>query len=510
MCQGDGHFLPGLISWVSGAWPAATKPSQRLDIWLVTVVQLTCLSLGRTKQMPRRLKNCLAIIPVVLFGLVPNATEATEKFERPNVLFIVADDLGWSDVGWHDGLGLTPNLNRLVKEGVELDQHYVQPVCTPTRAALMSGRYPGRFGPHALAPSNLRAMPLGTVPMASMLKSMGYATYQSGKWHLGARSEWGPNHFGFDHAYGTLTGAADPWTHKYRSGVYEDTWHRDGKPLREEGNATELIAAEALRCIEEKRSPWFLYVPFHAVHTPVDAPDEFKRLYDGVKFHDDPARQDSRLRMVAMIAQVDAKIGQFVDALERTGQRNHTLIVFTSDNGGVESLKNAYVGDVGDSPLNSENDPLRGQKNTLYEGGTRVCAFANWPGKLKPQKLTVPMHAVDWMPTIAALLGYKSRVDLQWDGVNQWPVLTGSATPSLPRTIYIAAKGGHSIRSGEWKLIVPGNGKAQLFHIGNDPYEKSDVVDSMPDIVTDLRNRLAAHQAKDQPHLPSDLVGLPE
>ena len=145
-----------------------------------------------------------------------------------------------------------------------------------------------------------------------------------------------------------------------------------------------------------------------------------------------------------------------------------------------------------------------------YEGGTRVCAFANWRGKLKPQKLTVPMHAVDWMPTIAALLGYTSRVDLQWDGVNQWPVLTGAATPSLPRTIYIAAKGGHSIRSGEWKLIVPANGKAQLFHIGNDPYEKSDVVDSMPDIVTDLRNRLAAHQAKDQPHLPSDLVGLPE
>ena len=146
----------------------------------------------------------------------------------------------------------------------------------------MSGRYPGRFGPQALAPSNLRAMPLGTVTMASMLKSMDYATYQSGKWHLGARSEWGPTHFGFDHGYGTLTGAADPWTHKYRSGVYEDTWHRDGQPLHEEGNATELIAAEALRRIEEKRSPWFLYVPFHAVHTPVDAPEEFKRLYDGV------------------------------------------------------------------------------------------------------------------------------------------------------------------------------------------------------------------------------------
>ena len=456
-----------------------------------------------------RSKNCLVIVTVLLFGDLPRATATDEKPDRPNILFIVADDLGWSDVGWHDGFGLTPNMDSLVKEGVELDQHYVQPVCTPTRTALMSGRYPGRFGPQALAPSNLRAMPLGTVTMASMLKSMGYATYQSGKWHLGAKNEWGPTHFGFDHGYGTLTGAADPWTHKYRHGVYEETWHRDGQPLHEEGNATELIAAEALRRIEEKQSPWFLYVPFHAVHTPVDAPEEFKRLYDGVKFHDDPEKHDSRLRMAAMVSQLDAKVGQFVEALERTGQRENTLIVFTSDNGGIESLKNDYVGDVGDSPLNSENDPLRGQKNTLYEGGTRVCAFANWPGKLKPKKLTTPMHVADWMPTIAELVGYKSQVDLQWDGVNQWPGLTGTATNSEPRTIYIAMKGGHSIRYGDWKLIVAGKGKAQLFNIGSDPYEKSDLAGSMPDIVTDLRSRLAAHQAKDQPEMPQDLVGLP-
>ena len=136
-------------------------------------------------------------------------------------------DLGWSDVGWHNGFAKTPNLDRLVKEGVELDQHYVQPVCMPTRTALMSGRYPGRFGPQALAPSNLRAMPLGTVTMASMLKSLGYGTYQSGKWHLRAKNEWGPTHFGFDHGYGTLTGSADPWTHKYRPRVYEETWHRE-------------------------------------------------------------------------------------------------------------------------------------------------------------------------------------------------------------------------------------------------------------------------------------------
>src|SRR5690606_38469301 len=161
--------------------------------------------------------------------------------------------------------------------------------CTPTRTALMSGRYPGRFGPHALAPSNRRAMPLGTVTLATALRSLGYATWQTGKWHLGSRAAWGPQAYGFDHSYDSLTGAADPWTHGYRRGPYVQRWHRDGERLEEEGNATELVAAEAVRRIEESSGPWFLYVAFYAVHTPVVAPDKYRRLYDGVVFDDDPA-----------------------------------------------------------------------------------------------------------------------------------------------------------------------------------------------------------------------------
>jgi arylsulfatase A-like enzyme len=430
---------------------------------------------------------------------------------RPNVLLIVADDLGWSDVGWHGGFAKTPHLDRLVREGVELDQHYVQPVCTPTRTALMSGRYPGRFGPHALAPSNLRAMPLGTVTLASALKSVGYSTYQSGKWHLGSRPEWGPTAFGFDHGYGTLTGAADPWTHKYRAeSPYEDTWHRDGKLFSEEGNATELVAAEALRRIEAKQQPWLVYAPFHAVHTPVDAPDEYKRIYDDTRFHEDPAKHDSRVRMAAMVSQLDAKIGQFVEALERTGQRENTLIIFTSDNGGIESLQNAYVGNVGHSPLNSENDPLRGQKNTLYEGGIRVCAFANWPGKLAPRKFTAPLHAVDWFPTISGLAGYKPDKDLDWDGIDRWPELTGQSPARIDRAIYIAMRnGGRLLRRGDWKLIVPPRGQPQLYNLSADPYEKTDLAASEPDKVAELTDLLSKEQAKDQPKLPADLAGVP-
>lgn len=450
-----------------------------------------------------------AILALCLLALTSSFNVASAAEPKPNILLIVADDLGWSDVGWHGGFGKTPYMDQLVKTGLELDQHYVQPVCTPTRTALMSGRYPGRFGPHALSPSNLRAMTLGTTTLASVLKSMGYATYQSGKWHLGARTEWGPNAFGFDHGYGTLTGAADPWTHKYRKGPYEDTWHRDGKLFNEEGNATELVAAEALKRIREKKAPWFVYVPFHAVHTPVDAPNEYKRLYDGVKFHDDPEKHDSRLRLAAMVSQLDAKIGQFVAALDETGQRNNTLIVFTSDNGGIESLKNAYVGDVGHSPLNSENDPLRGQKATLFEGGTRVCAFANWPGKLAARKHAVPMHAVDWLPTIASLVGYQPTTDLKWDGINQWPALLGQVEKPADRTIYIAAAGGQSLRHGDWKLIQQGKSAPQLFNIGADPYEKDNLAKANPEKVAQLQKLLDQQKALDLPNIPGDLEGFP-
>lgn len=439
-----------------------------------------------------------------LLTLVP--ASLSQAADKPNVLMIVADDLGWSDVGWHHGFAKTPRMDELVRQGVELDRHYVQPVCTPTRTALLSGRYPGRFGPHPLVPSNLRAMPLGTCTLASALQSIGYFTAMTGKWHLGALPEWGPNHYGFMRSYGSMTGAADPWTHKYRQGPLEDTWHRDGRRIDEEGNATELVAAEAVRFIEEKREPWFVYVPFHAVHTPVDAPEDYKKLYAGVVFDTDPERQDSRLRLAAMVSQLDAKVGQLVDTLERTGQRENTLIIFTSDNGGIESLKNAYMGAVGNSPLNSENDPLRGQKATLYEGGTRVCAFTNWPARLKPRKHAAPMHAVDWFPTIAALAGFDSQEDLHWDGLNQWPALSGAVPGDAERAVYIAMKGGQSLHQGEWKLIRTAK-STELFHISVDPYEQHECARDHPEVAARMLQTLELQLAMDNPNLPKDLRG---
>ena len=427
----------------------------------------------------------------------------------PNILVIVADDLGWSDVGWHGGFSKTPNLDRLVREGVELDQHYVQPVCTPTRTALMSGRYPGRFGPHALAPSNLRAMPLGTVTLASALQSLGYETCQVGKWHLGSRPEWGPNQFGFDHSYGTLTGAADPWTHKYRHGPYEDTWHRDGKRVDETGNATELVAAEAVRRIQQMRRPWFAYVAFHAVHTPVDAPDKYKRLYDGVKFHDDP--DETRLASATGRRGLAARRqGRRIRRRARaTGQRDNTLIIFTSDNGGIESLKNAYVGDVGRLPAQQRKRPApRPEKHTVRRRHPRlrVRQLARQAGTAQARSAHACRRLV---PDNRPHRRLQARRRFALGRRQPMARPHGAATAAEPRTIYIAMKGGQAIRHGDWKLIVSDKGKPQLFNIAADPFEEKNLAATEPERLAELQKLLTDDQSKDNPTLPPDLRNHP-
>ncbi len=455
---------------------------------------------------------------VVVAGLATVGTIGTsaaladeEGPKRPNILLIVADDLGWGDVGYHGSEIQTPNIDKFVRTGVELDRHYVQPVCTPTRAALLSGRYPGRFGPHALAPSNLRVYPPGTETLASMLKSAGYATHLAGKWHLGSRPEWSPNHYGFDASYGSLTGAVDPWTHKYRPGVYERTWHRDGKILDEEGNATELVARQAIAWIKERKAPWFVYVPFQAVHIPIDTPPEYKKPYADKKFYDDPVKNESYQRFAAFVSQLDAQVGRLVAALDETGQRDDTLVIFTSDNGGLAGGGNPYTGTVPPTPVLSSNLPLRGFKNQLYEGGFRVAAFVNWPGKLAARKLTAPLHAVDWTPTLAKLAGYEPKQDPRWDGQDVWPLLTGAVEKPAPRSIYIAHPSGQAVLRDGWKLIAfKKNGKRELYHLANDPYEKTDLADKEPARVEELAKILAEFRKGDRDDLPEDLKGIPK
>jgi arylsulfatase A-like enzyme len=428
--------------------------------------------------------------------------------DRPNILLIVADDLGWADLGYHGARIRTPNIDRLVRTGVELDHHYVQPVCTPTRTALLTGRYPSRFGPQALVPSNLRALPPGTETLASALKTVGYTTHLAGKWHLGSRPEWGPNRYGFDHSYGSLNGAVDPWGHLYRPGPYARTWHRDGQIFDEEGNATELVAREATNWIRTAQGPWFVYVPFHAVHIPIDTPDEYKALYKDSSFFDEPKKDESYRRFAAFVSQLDAKVGQLVTALDETGQRGNTLIVFTSDNGGLPGGGNAYISKVAATPVLSSNLPLRGHKGQLYEGGIRVPACANWPGKLAPRKVAAPLHAVDWMPTLTGLAGYRPASGLDWDGLDVWPVLTGAVEKPAPRTIYIPYRGGHVVRRDDWKLIAFGSGKFELYNLASDPFETTNLADEEPAPLAELKGLLDAMRKDDADSLPDDLKGV--
>ncbi len=392
----------------------------------------------------------------------------------PNVLLIVADDLGWADVGFHGSKLKTPNLDRLARAGTELDQHYVGPVCSPTRSALLSGRYWSRFGVNS--PQSEQALPFGTVTLASALKSRGYETCITGKWHLGSLPKWGPRKFGFDRSYGSFGGGTGPWDHRYKTGPYTRNWHRNDEYVDEQGHVTDLIAREAISFLNAPRkTPFFLYVPFTAVHHPLNEPPEWLKVNQDIE---EPRRQ-----YAACVQHMDDAVGKIFAALEKSGQRANTLIVFTSDNGGAvgpagKDLK-LYPGEYKDGLL-GENQPLRGHKGQLYEGGIRVPAFVNWPGRIAVRKLTAPIHVVDWVPTLSKLAGYQAASNLKWDGRDVWPVLTGQVKPAA-RDLYWKGPGGRAfaVRSGDWKLVVQegAGGKqrqVELFHLGEDPYEKRD------------------------------------
>jgi len=282
---------------------------------------------NENKKLPGNSMKLSLLLPL-LGAIVPAAFSATTSPPaalRPNILIIVADDLGWGDVGWHGSHIKTPGLDKLVRAGVELDQHYVWPMCSPTRAAILSGRYASRFGVTA-AQNDLALFP-DTVTLAGGLRESGYATAITGKWHLGSKAEWGPNKFGFDHSYGAFAGGTGPYDHRYKKGEFTGNWHRNGELITEEGHVTDLIAREAIRWIEGRDArPFFLYLPFTAPHIPIDEPQRWLDLYPKVE----PL---TKRHYAANVTHLDDAVGLVIDALERTGKLANTLIVFTSDNG---------------------------------------------------------------------------------------------------------------------------------------------------------------------------------
>jgi len=253
---------------------------------------------------------------------------------RPNIIFILSDDQGWGDIGYHGSEIQTPNLDKLAENGVRLERHYVHPVCSPTRAALLTGVFPSRFAiTGAIAADSKQMLPTDVTTLPGLLSECGYKTHISGKWHLALTKDLGPTKYGFQTSYGYLHGQIDPYTHEYKLG--DRTWHRNDELLEEEGHATDLITDEAIRFIGENReSPFFLYVAYSVPHYPLAEPEEWTAPYEG------KIEERSRRLYAASLSHMDAGIGRIVSALEEAGLRENTIVVYSSDNGGQEDWLN--------------------------------------------------------------------------------------------------------------------------------------------------------------------------
>lgn len=450
-------------------------------------------------------RPCFGLLAAICASIVSVAWAAEPK---PNIIFIMADDLGNADLGYRGGEIQTPNIDALAKEGVRLESFYGQQVCTPSRAALMSGRYPMRYGLQTLVifPSHTYGLPTDERTLPQALKEAGYRTMMVGKWHIGhADQKYWPQNRGFDHFYGNVMGEVDYFT-KERGGLID--WQRNGEFLREDGYYTTLIGDEAVKLIEAEdgKTPFFLYVASLAPHAPYQAPDAYTEPYR--KSMPDLKRST----YAGMITALDEQIGRIVQALDAKGLRDNTLILFASDNGGAtsglfasgarsdEERKESGGVALGEKPPAS-NGNLRAGKGTLYEGGVRVVAFANWPGQLKPRVITEPVHMVDIMPTALALSGGKASADHPLDGRNIWPTLAeGKPSPHDDILISVEVFRG-AIRKGTWKLVkvalLPG--KIELFDLAKDPGETTNVADQHPEVVRDLEARLLAYAKEQKP-----------
>ena len=424
---------------------------------------------------------------------------------KPNIIFIFADDLGWKDVGFHGSDIKTPVLDRLAQDGVRLEQFYTQHICTPTRAALVTGRYPLRYGLQmAVIPSAGRyGLPMDEWLLPQMLKDAGYETALVGKWHLGHfEKKYWPKQRGFDHTYGPLIGEIDHFTHKSH-GVTD--WYRDNKLVYEPGYDTQLLGADAVRVINahDTKSPLFLYLAFTAPHTPYQAPQNYLDKYKNIA---DPLRRT----YAAQITVMDDQIGRVVDALERRKMRDNTLIIFASDNGGTRS--NLFVGEAevkGELP--PSNGPYRDGKGSVYEGGTRVVALANWPGRIKPGVVEGVIHLVDIYPTLAGLAGGKLDKNKPLDGINVWPTISENQPSPRHEMVYNIEPYRAGLREDNWKLVwttlLPQN--VELFDLSKDPYEQHNLAAQNPDEVKKLEARVTelSKEAK-QPLFLLELVRL--
>lgn len=405
--------------------------------------------------------------------------------QKPNIVIIVADDLGWGDVGYHGSVIATPNIDRLARKGIELDRFYVSPVSSPTRAGLLTGRYPNRFGIRetVIPPWRDYGLDENEQTMADVLGENGYPNRALiGKWHLGhSRLAYCPLNRGFTHFYGHLNGAIDYFTHE-RDGELD--WHRGWDSSYDKGYSTDLITDEAVSCISQYAGsdPYLIYVAYNAPHSPYQAPDdEITGHIDLVEFYSLEKKDRNAYIYRAMVTRMDKGIGRIVEAVESSGQAENTLVLFMSDNGGVPNL-----------PGGSTNEPFRGSKFTEWDGGVRVPAILYWPAGFAQggRKLEQVTGFVDILPTLADIAGIDSPPTHPYDGISIYPVLRGDEE-NIYREMYL---GCGAVVNRDWKFILPGHNNRMkldrefLVRYSHDPYETANNINGNKEIADYLRS----------------------
>jgi arylsulfatase A-like enzyme len=400
---------------------------------------------------------------------------------KPNILLIVGDDMGYADVGFHGCKDIpTPSLDALAASGVRFTSGYVSgPYCSPTRAGLLTGRYQTRFG-HEFNAGGGNGLPLTEKTMADHLKAAGYATGLVGKWHLGSAPDYHPLKRGFNEFFGFLGGA-----HSYfqSAGIWRGT-----EPVKELDYTTDAFGREAVAFIERhKREPWFLYLSFNAVHTPMHATDDRLAKFAGVS---DEKRRAHNAMMLAM----DEAIGGVQKKLVEAGLEKNTLVFFISDNGGPVMPSTSMNA--------SRNAPLRGGKRTTLEGGIRVPFVVSWPGQLKPGVYPQPVIQLDLPATALAAAGIAASPDGKAEGVDLLPFLRGEKQGAPHNSLYWRFGQQMAIRVGDYKLVrYDGNADsltgvrnqpvsaAKLYNLAADVGETQDLAARMPDKVKELQAR---------------------
>lgn len=396
----------------------------------------------------------------------------THAADKPvNLLILYADDLGWGETGCQGNKDIpTPNIDSIAKNGLRCTQGYVAATyCSPSRAGLMTAKYPTRFGHEFNSTANKSGLVLEERTIADRLKEKGYATACIGKWHLGHDEPYRPMKRGFDEFYGTL--ANTPFYHP--TNFIDSRISPEVRKVEDENfYTTDAYAERAVDWLgKQKDKPWFLYLPFNAQHAPLQAPKKYLDRFPNIT-------DEKRKLFAAMMSAMDDAIGRVLGKVRDMGQENNTLVFFIGDNGGPTQS------------TTSQNGGLKGFKSTTYEGGPRVPFLIQWKGTLPEGKTyDLPVVNLDVLPTAWAAIGGSADALPKIDGVNLLPYLKGEKTARPHETLYWRFGPQWAIRHGDWKLVVArgGSGKPELYHLGKDPFESKDLAGDEPETVKNLQ-----------------------